>query len=181
MKRIDGRIRRTVASSWIVLSVVVLGAAAAVAASDAEEERPMAAVNASDLTYTPIPDMPTCASGAIVRGNPRSGPAWVMLKLASGCRVPWHWHTANEDMVAISGQGTIDTKDGKPVRIAPGTYASLPKHHVHRASCKRTCVFFSIADAAYDIHYVNEKGDEISATKALGAPPAKVRPQRKKK
>jgi quercetin dioxygenase-like cupin family protein len=167
--------------------VVVLGAAAALAANGPEEGREMVVANANNLTYTAIPDMPACATGAIVRGNPRSGPAWVMLKLASGCRVPWHWHTANEDMVAISGQGTIDTKDGKPLRIAPGAYASLPAHHVHRANCSRTCVFFSIADAAYDIHYVDANGEEIKATKALAPAPApakakaKPKPKSKKK
>ena len=146
----------------------------------------MVAANANDLKYMPIPDMPPCATGAIVRGNPRSGPAWVMLKLGSGCRVPWHWHSANEDMVAVSGQGTIEAKGGKPLRIVPGAYASLPKSHVHRASCTRTCIFFSIADAAFDIHYVDEKGEEIKAEKALAAPPpakprAKAKPKPKKK
>jgi quercetin dioxygenase-like cupin family protein len=133
----------------------------------------MTAVNPKSLKFAPIPDMPTCATGAIIRGDPRSGPAWVMLKLASGCKVPWHWHSANEDLVVISGQGTLTAKDGQPLPFAPGAYASLPKQHVHQANCKRTCILFSIADGAFDIHYVDASGKEMSADKALG--PAKTK------
>jgi len=117
--------------------------------------------------FEAIPDMPSCATGAMVRGNPRYGPAWVLLKLASGCRVPWHWHTANEDMVVISGKGTIDMTDGQPLPFVPGAFASLPSHHTHRASCVKACLLFSIADAAFDIHYVDTSGNEISAKQAL--------------
>jgi quercetin dioxygenase-like cupin family protein len=151
-----------------VALILLLGIAAAErSAGAAEEERPMAVADPSSLKFTPIPDMPSCVSGAILRGNPRSGPAWVLLKLASGCRVPWHWHTANEDLVIISGRGTIEAKDGPALRMVPGAYASLPSHHVHHASCSRACLFFSIADAAFDIHYVDANGKEISAGKAF--------------
>src|SRR4030095_10153580 len=111
--------------------LILLGAVATVGASvpahakDAEE---MITLNPRTLKFTPIPDMPGCASAAIVRGDPRSGPAWVLLKLASGCRVPWHWHTANETLVVISGRGTVAMKDGPPLEFAPGAYASLPSH-----------------------------------------------------
>ena len=146
--------------------LILFGAAAAMAASapmHAKDVGEMDVVNPQTLKYTPIPSMPSCASGAILRGNPRTGPAWVYLKLASGCRVPWHWHTANEDMLVISGQGRIEMKDGPPLQFAPGAFAALPKHHVHRASCSRTCILFSIADAAFDINYVDDSGRAISA------------------
>ena len=166
-----------------LLAVCMLAAAVAQAsATHAKDNGQMAAVSPQTLKYEPIPSMPSCASGAIVRGNPRSGPAWVMLKLASGCRVPWHWHTANEDLVVISGRGTIEMKDGPPLQFAPGAYASLPNHHQHRASCARTCVLFSIADAAFDIHYVDASGEEISADKALKpSAPVKAPVKRTKK
>ena len=150
--------------------LTLCGAVAAVAVSNparAATPEPMMVVNPQTVKFETIPDMPSCATGAIVRGNPRSGPAWVLLKLASGCRVPWHWHTANEDMVVISGKGTIDMTDGKPLPFVPGAFASLPSHHTHRASCVKTCLLFSIADAAFDIHYVDASGNEISAKQAL--------------
>jgi quercetin dioxygenase-like cupin family protein len=161
--------------------LVMLGAVAALGRSvptHAEDTEKMITLNPKTLKFTPIPDMPDCASAAILRGNPRNGPAWVLLKLASGCRVPWHWHTANETLLVVSGQGTVAMKDGPPLEFVPGAYASLPSHHAHRASCKRACLLFNGADAAFDIHYVDANGEEISLEKAL-TPPAKVK--RKKK
>ena len=160
----------TVRSNWIRALIIVLGAAAAAAQSaptHAEDTGQMTGVNPQTLKFTPIPGLPSCASGATLRGNPRWGPAWVLLKLASGCRVPAHWHTANEDLVIISGRGTLAMKDGPPLQFAPGAYASLPPHHVHQASCTRACLLLSIADAAFDINYVDASGRAISADQAL--------------
>ena len=155
--------------------LVLLAAVVALSATTyAEDNDRMVTLNPQTMKFTPIPDMPACASAAILRGNPRWGPAWVLLKLASGCRVPWHWHTANETLVVISGRGTVAMKDGPPLQFAPGAYASLPSHHVHQARCSRACLLFNGADAAFDIHYVDASGEEISSEKALKpSPPAK--------
>ena len=149
--------------------MLMLGVAAVVrpVPVHAADTEPMIVLNPQTLKFTPIPDMPDCASAAILRGNPRSGPAWVLLKLASGCRVPWHWHTANETLVVVSGRGSLAMKDGPPLQFVPGAYASLPAHHAHQASCSRACLLFNGADAAFDIHYVDQTGKEISADKAL--------------
>src|SRR5690242_15998918 len=149
--------------------LAMLGIAAALVGASSAHARDATepvAVSPQSLEFISIPDMPKCASAAILRGNPRSGPAWVLLKLASGCRVPWHWHTANEELVVISGRGNIATKGGPTLQFAPGAYASLPNHHAHRATCTRTCLLFNTADAAFDIHYVDAKGKEISLDEA---------------
>ena len=161
--------------------LIMLGVMFAVGESvptHAKEADQMIVLNPQTLKFTPIPDMPGCASAAILRGEPRSGPAWVLLKLASGCRVPWHWHTANETLVVISGRGTVAMKDSPPLQFAPSAYASLPSHHMHQASCSHACLLLNEADAAFDIHYVNASGEEISAEEAL-KPSAKAK--RKKK
>jgi quercetin dioxygenase-like cupin family protein len=131
--------------------------------------------------FEPIPNMPACATGAVVRGNPRSGPAWVYLKLASGCQVPWHWHTPNEDLVAISGQGTLEMRNGPSITIAPGVLAFMPSEHVHRAKCSRTCLFFAISDDAFDIHYVDPMGEEIELEEAMKATVPTPKPKVQKK
>jgi len=165
----------------VLLLILGLAAAAREArAADEKDAGEMVAETPRNLKFIQIPDMPACATGAILRGDPRSGPAWVLLKLTSGCRVPWHWHTANEDLVIVSGKGTLEMKDHPPLQFVPGAYASLPNHHVHQATCAQSCMFFSIADAAYDIHYVDAKGDKISLEKALQQPPA-AKPKKKKK
>ena len=171
----------TMRSNRIRVLLVMLGAAAAVgdsAPTRAEDTAQMITLNPQTLKFTPIPDLPGCASAAILRGDPRTGPAWVLLKLASGCRVPWHWHTANETLLVISGRGTLAMKDGPPLQFAPGAYASLPSHHMHQASCSRACLLFNAADAAFDIHYVDASGEEISPDKAL-RPSARVTGKKK--
>ena len=152
--------------AWLIVlgAVAVLAQPTATQAADAEQ---MLTLSPETLQFTPIPDMPACASAAILRGDPRSGPAWVLLKLESRCRVPWHWHTANETLLVIRGRGTLAMKDGPPLEFTPGAYASLPSRHAHQATCSRTCLLFSGADAAFDIHYVDASGEEISAAKAL--------------
>ena len=171
----------TMQSNRIRALLIMLVTAAAVgksAPTHAEDTVQMITVNPQTLKFTPIPDMPACASAGILRGNPRYGPAWVLLKLASGCRVPWHWHTANETLIVISGRGTVEMKDGPPLQFVPGAYTSLPSHHQHQASCSRTCLFFNGADAAFDIHYVDASGAEISLDEALKQSP---KPKAKKK
>jgi mannose-6-phosphate isomerase-like protein (cupin superfamily) len=161
--------------------LVMLGALAAVGGSRpsyAEDTEKMLTLTPQTLKFTPIPDMPACASAAILRGNPRYGPAWVLLKLASGCQVPWHWHKANETLLVVSGRGRVTMKDGPPLKFVPGAYASLPSHHMHRASCSSTCLLFNGADAAFDIHYVDANGEEISPDEAL-KPSAKAKGKKK--
>jgi quercetin dioxygenase-like cupin family protein len=170
----------TIRSNRMRALLILLGAVAAVGEpvpTHAADTAEMITLNPQTMKFTPIPDMPSCTSAAILRGNPRSGPAWVLLKLASGCRVPWHWHTANETLLVISGRGTLAMKDGPPLQFAPGAYASLPSHHVHQASCSRACLLFNGADAAFDIHYVDASGEEISLKEALR--PSRARGKKK--
>jgi len=151
-------------------SLIMLGAAVAMAQSAptlAWDTAKMIAVNPQTLKFAPIPNMPSCVSYATLRGDPRTGPAWVLLKLASGCRVPKHWHTPNEDVLIVSGAGTMTMEDGRTLPFVPGAYASLPSHHTHQASCTRACLLFTAADAAYDIHYVDANGEEVPLDQAL--------------
>ena len=156
--------------------VLVLCEVGPVHAKDADE---MIVLNAQTLKFEPIPDMPACASAAILRGNPRYGPAWVLLKLASGCRVPWHWHTANETLLVVSGRGLVSMQDGPVLKFVPGAYAALPAHHAHMASCSHACLLFNSADAAFDIHYVDGNGEEISLEKAMALPATKAKKKKK--
>jgi hypothetical protein len=149
--------------------LVTLGAVAVLVSepSYAEDTDKMLALTPKGLTFEPIPEMPICATAATLHGDPRIGPFWTLLKLASGCRVPRHWHSANESLVVVSGQGKIAMKDGPSLPFVPGAYASLPSHHMHEASCVRECLLFTISDGAYDIHYVGANGEEITAEQAM--------------
>lgn len=159
-------------SNRVVPLLIMLGTLAAVGNPvplHAEEAGQMITLNPQTLKFITIPNMPACATAAILRGNPRWGPAWVLLRLASGCRVPTHWHTANETLLVISGRGSVTAKDGPALQFVPGAFSYLPSHHAHHASCSRTCLLFNTADAAFDIHYVDANGGEISLDEAMRA------------
>ena len=155
--------------SQIGALLVIVGLIATTAtAGRAKDDLHSVGVSPQTMKFVTIPNMPSCVTATILRGDPRSEASYALLKFASGCRVPMHWHTPSEDLVVISGQGTLVMKDGgPPLKFVPGAYASLPSHHMHEANCTRTCLLFAMSDGPYDIHYVDAKGDEISLEKAL--------------
>src|SRR5262249_31271970 len=77
-------------SNRIAALLIMLGTAVVVGKSvPIHAEDQMISLNPQTLKWIAIPDMPPCATAAILRGNPRWGAAWVLLRLASGCQVPW--------------------------------------------------------------------------------------------
>lgn len=152
----------------VVLFIAVsAGVSAFVATTHAGESEQMLMVDPQTLKFASIPGAPACVTAAPVRGDPAKGPSVLLVKLASGCRVPWHWHTANEELMFVSGAGTLEMKDAKPIRLRAGSYALLPGRQIHQATCSTNCVFFNTADAVFDIHYVDDTGKEIAADEAL--------------
>jgi gentisate 1,2-dioxygenase len=91
----------------------------------------------------------------------------MLVKAATGCVVPWHWHTPTEQLMVVSGRGKGEMKDGSPVMLRPGDYLSLPGKGVHQFTCIAACTFFLSSDAAFDIHYVDVSGKEIPPDQAL--------------
>jgi len=147
--------------------VLSAGVSAFAATTDAGEAGEMLMLEPQTLKFAPIPGAPACVTAAPVRGDPAKGASVLLVKLATGCRVPWHWHTANEQLMFVSGAATLEMKGGKSHRLRAGSYALLPGRQVHQATCSTSCVFFNSADATFDIHYVDETGKEIAAEEAL--------------
>ena len=59
---------------------------------------------------------------SVLHGDPTKGASVILLKFAPGCSVPWHWHTANETLVMVSGTGSAQMKDGPPMAMKAGDY-----------------------------------------------------------
>ena len=63
------------------------------------------------ITYKPAsanalvnsPKLPSCVGLAVQDGNPAQGPSVLYIKVEKGCVVPWHWHSANERLIILSG------------------------------------------------------------------------------
>jgi quercetin dioxygenase-like cupin family protein len=123
--------------------------------------------NMAEMKFEPVPGMPTCAPGAVQTGDPAKGPSILMGKMAAGCSIPWHWHTPNEHLMIVSGTARVEPKDGKPFTLRAGGFALMPSRHVHQFHCTTACSLFVYSDAAYDIHYVDAQGKEISLDDAL--------------
>ena len=123
--------------------------------------------NVTEMTFTNIPGLPTCTVGSVQNGDPAKGPFIIFAKIDAGCVIPWHWHTPSEHLMMVSGVARIEMKDGKPLTLESGGYALMPSRHVHQFRCERACTLYIYSDAAFDIHYVDAQGNEISVEDAL--------------
>jgi quercetin dioxygenase-like cupin family protein len=156
----------------LVFSLVVLlfGLTLLAAAQDH-----MGVVSPSKSTFANLPGLPTCMTVSVLRGDPTKGPSVLLLKFTAGCAVPWHWHTADETLVLASGTGEAQMKGGQPMAMKAGDYLFLPGKGIHRFTAKSSVYLYDMPSAAFDIHYVDAEGKEISPEKAL-ASQIKVKP-----
>ena len=128
-----------------------------------------AALNMSEMKFVSIPGLPTCSTGSVQSGEPTKGPSIILAKMAAGCSFPWHWHTPNEHLMMVTGAGLVEMKGGKPLTLSAGGFAMMPSHHVHQFSCAGPCTLYVYSDAAFDMHYVDAQGREMSPDAALKA------------
>jgi quercetin dioxygenase-like cupin family protein len=124
--------------------------------------------NLPELKFASVAGLPTCVQIAIESGDPAQGAFVALAKAKTGCAVPWHRHTANEQLMLVEGTGRVQMKDmGQPVALRAGGYALMPSHHVHEFRCTQACTFFIHFDQKFDIHYVDPHGKELQPEEAL--------------
>lgn len=111
--------------------------------------------------------LPSCSSFAVDRGDPTTGPSLLIVKLKAGCVVPWHWHTAREELMLVSGTGKVDISNFPSQVVHQGAYILLPARHHHQFACQTDCVFFDAISGKFDIHYIDRSGKEIPVKQAL--------------
>ncbi|HEY3930350.1 MAG TPA: cupin domain-containing protein [Candidatus Koribacter sp.] len=121
------------------------------------------------LKLMTLPVVPACAEFTSVEGDPMKGGATIFFKTKTGCEIPWHWHTASERLIMVSGKAKLEMKDHPAETFTAGDYALLTSKGIHQFTCLSSCVFYDITDAAFDIHYVKADGTEIPAEEALKA------------
>ena len=155
-------IRRQVCWSTVILALTLF-------ISSSAQGQETAGRNVSEMKFTTIPGLPTCAKGSVQNGDPTSGPSVILAKIPAGCSIPWHWHTPNEHVMIVSGLGRLDMKDGKPLTLRAGGFALMASHHIHQFRAVRDCLLYIYSDVAFDIHYVNAQGSEISPAEAMKA------------
>lgn len=154
---------------WAAVAVFSLNGVATASAQSPAPAAGNAGQNVVEMEFVAIPGTPTCASGAVASGDPGKGPSFIMAKMAAGCVFPWHWHTPNEHLMIVSGTAMAEMKDGKAVRLEAGAFALMPSKHVHRFSCTTACSLYVYSDTAFDMHYVDAAGRELTPDAALKA------------
>lgn len=136
--------------------------------SQSSEQEPTVKT-AEQNAFKTSPILPECATSSVERGDPKSGPSVTYNKLASGCSIPWHWHSANEQVLFVSGTGQFQAKGDEVKTMSQGAYISMPARHPHQLTCPNGCTLYSIRDGAADYHFVDTAGNEISPETALAA------------
>lgn len=116
--------------------------------------------------FGPVPGLPGCLTASPKNGDPGKEAFVVLAKANTGCKVPWHWHTGNEQLMIVSGKAKAETKEATSTMSA-GDYINLPGKHQHQFTCLASCKFFIESDRAFDIHYVDAEGKEIPQEEAL--------------
>jgi quercetin dioxygenase-like cupin family protein len=113
------------------------------------------------------PVLPDCYTYAVERGDPETGPSVTLSRLAAGCKVPWHVHSANAQVLFVRGSFQL-TMRGQPAQIlSQGAYAYVPAEHQHQESCLDGCMYYVIREGPADVRYVDSAGKEVSPEIAL--------------
>ena len=109
------------------------------------------------VPYASVPFAPdgdvSCLSSAVETGDPSKGASTVILKAPSGCVVPWHWHTAQEQLMVVSGDVLAEMTGQPPTPLSGGGFAVMAGNMAHQFTCRgrEACVMFVTFDRAYDI------------------------------
>jgi len=153
----------------MTIRTLLSGLALTVALAAGAYGQQMSGTNLADMKFTWLPPLPTCAKGSVASGDPTKGQSIIIAKLASGCVIAWHWHTPDEHVMMGSGVGKMEMQGSKPVTLTSGGFAMMPANHIHQFTCIKACQLFIYSNVAFDIHYVDKAGKEISPAEALKA------------
>jgi quercetin dioxygenase-like cupin family protein len=96
---------------------------------------------------------PACLKVARENGDPDTGPSTFLLEAPSGCVVPAHYHTAEEQLMVVRGDVVTGMDGMAQATLGPGGFAMMPSKAMHWFTCKSkdTCLMFVTFDRKYDI------------------------------
>jgi len=96
---------------------------------------------------------PSCLKVAPENGHPDKGASTFLLEAPSGCVVPPHYHTAEEQLMVVRGDVLTGMDGMAEATLGPGGFAMMPSKAMHWFTCqsKDACLMFVTFDRAYDI------------------------------
>jgi quercetin dioxygenase-like cupin family protein len=112
-------------------------------------------------------DETKCLKSATENGDPDTGPSTLILKAAPGCKVAWHYHTAEEQLIVTQGTVQAEMEGMAAASLESGGFAMMPSKVKHRFSCesKNECIMFVTFDRKYDIVWVKDTPPASGPTK----------------
>jgi quercetin dioxygenase-like cupin family protein len=98
-----------------------------------------------------------CLTSALENGDPNTGASTFILKATPDCIVPWHYHTAEEQLIVVHGHLVAEMESMTATPLEDGGFA--PSKVKHQFSCRSRdgCLLFVTFDRAYDISWVSQK------------------------
>jgi len=146
--------------------------------ASAQDSQQMKYAAAATSKFGALPVLPSCMTLSVQEGDPAKTAVVVLAKFKPGCSVPWHWHSANERLLIVSGSGKAEMKgEANATSLKPGDYIYMPAKNSHRFTAVTNVELFLLSDGAFDIHYVDASGNEIPSEQALKAAPAAAKAQ----
>src|SRR6266567_7139226 len=136
MEKMNGISGRTAKSLLGVVALMAL--LVAVAASSRGQEQisrrgivtPLASAN---LVFD---GEPACLKVARENGDPDKGASTFLLEAPSGCVVPSHYHSAEEQLMVVRGEVLTGMDGMAEATLGPGGFAMMPSKAMHWFTCK---------------------------------------------
>jgi quercetin dioxygenase-like cupin family protein len=104
---------------------------------------------------------------AVMAGDPKAGIHTTYLRLASGTRIPPHWHSFDELVTVVEGLilfGQGEKTDAGATRLfGPGAFVNIPAKVPHYAWAKSQVILSQTRAGAADFHWVNPDDDPAKA------------------
>jgi quercetin dioxygenase-like cupin family protein len=109
----------------------------------------------SDVKFEPDDDV-QCLDSTLENGDPAKGASTFILHAAPNCKVPLHYHTAEEQLIVVRGDVETGMEGLTPRILKAGGFAMMPSKEKHRFTCKSKagCLMFVTFDRTYDIFWV---------------------------
>jgi quercetin dioxygenase-like cupin family protein len=153
MKKINGVSGRTTRIVLGFAPLVILLVAVGTASRGQEQTSPHGIVTPLAGANLVFDGEPACLKVARENGNPDKGASTFLLEAPSGCVVPAHYHTAEEQLMVVRGDVLTGMDAMAEATLGPGSFAMMPSKAMHWFSCqsKSPCLMFVTFDRKYDI------------------------------
>jgi quercetin dioxygenase-like cupin family protein len=155
-----------IANAWIVSAAILFLAGIAPAqTASSTAAKPGLVKTLSNVKFEG--DETKCLRSATENGDPDTGPSTLILKAAPDCKVPWHYHTAEEQLIVTQGSVLTEMEGMAAATLEAGGFAMMPSKVKHRFSCqsKTECVMFVTFDRKYDIVWVKDSSPPANPAK----------------